>query len=278
MSVAPRLRATALGPSGIAALATDCLKRELATHPKPGLVSHVDDGAHRDMGFALLTLSADTLTPYFCRLAEAGAAGAPMGQLRALGVAAEAAMLEATRGVNTHRGALFGMGLLCAAAGFRASCQLASPLSHVIVSRWGKAILDGPISLHSHGAQAGRRHGVGGARLEAARGLPSVYGVGLPALRSGRRLARDEEAARVHACMALIAHVDDTNLLHRGGADGLAFAKAQAAAFLAAGGVGQNGWRARATALHASFVAKGLSPGGSGDLLAMTLFVDALER
>jgi triphosphoribosyl-dephospho-CoA synthase len=130
------------------------------------------------------------------------------------------------------------------------------------------------VPLRSHGAEAARRHGAGGARLEAAQGLPAVYGIGVPALRAGRAAARDEEAARVHACMALIAAVGDTNLLHRGGAAGLAFARREAQIFMDAGGVGQPDWRARATVVHEAFVARNLSPGGCADLLAMALFVD----
>jgi len=73
-----------------------------------------------------------------------------------------------------------------------------------------------------------------------------------------------------------IADVADTNLLHRGGVDGLRFAQASASAFLAAGGIGCPGWRKHADGIHQAFVARNLSPGGSADLLAMALFVDAL--
>ena len=109
------------------------------------------------------------------------------------------------------------------------TCLRRTPLSGAIIAeRWGEAILTGPVSLHSHGADAARYYGSGGARAEAAQGLPSVYKIALPALRAGRAFSRSDEAARVHACMALIASVEDTNLLHRGGLAGLAFAQAQA--------------------------------------------------
>ncbi len=88
----------------------------------------------------------------------------------------------------------------------------------------------------------------------------------------------DEEAARIQTCMTLIANVADTNLLHRGGPEGLRFAQASASVFLAAGGVASAGWRRRAVDIHHAFVARNLSPGGSADLLAMALFVDRLER
>ena len=95
--------------------------QELATWPKPGLVSHVDAGSHRDMDGAMLQRSAEVLRPFFVELAHAGWERSGMSHLRAIGLRAEAAMLTATGGVNTHRGAIFGLGLLCAAAGATAT-------------------------------------------------------------------------------------------------------------------------------------------------------------
>jgi triphosphoribosyl-dephospho-CoA synthase len=279
----PRRRGSVV-PELIADQAVLALMRELAAWPKPGLVSYVDNGSHRDMDAAMMKASAEALRVFFAELARAGQEGADMARLRAIGLRAEAGMLAVTSGVNTHRGAIFGLGLLCAAAG--AVCEetptgaaIASVrLGDVVSGRWAAEIGRGPIPLFSHGAQALRRHGAGGARAEAAGGFRSVYDVGLPALQEGRSLQpRDLDAPSVQACFALIAAVHDTNLLHRGGADGMRFASEAAAAFLYEGGVGVEDWRARATEVHAAFVARSLSPGGCADLLAMTLFVDALE-
>jgi triphosphoribosyl-dephospho-CoA synthase len=264
----------------VSATAARCLLTELETWPKPGLVSHVDSGSHTDMDADTFRASAAAIAPHFRALAEAGAEGCGMGRLRVIGLEAEAAMLAATSGVNTHRGAIFGMGLLCAAAGARASGRTDAGLSlGATVSRlWGDGILDGPIPLHSHGSRVSRRYGAAGARLEAAQGFPSVYRIGVPALRRGAINAPgDPEAARVEACFALIAAVEDTNLLHRAGPSGLRFAHLAARRFLDEGGVARPDWRARAQAVHESFIARRLSPGGSADLLAMTLFVEAQE-
>jgi triphosphoribosyl-dephospho-CoA synthase len=264
--------------AAIGDLAVDCLKREVATYPKPGLVSHIDNGAHHDMDAKLLNRSAETLRPFFVRLAEAGAAGGDMDRLRIIGIEAERVMLAATGGINTHRGAIFGMGLLAAAAGFRDAYGLSAPLGNIVAARWGAQIAAGPVMLHSHGAAVSRRYGAGGARAQAAAGFPALYTYGLPALRLGRSLApRDAEAARVQLCMALIAKLEDTNLLHRGGLGGLTFARRLAMIFLAQGGVGHPDWRRRAKMIHEAFVTRRLSPGGSADLLAMTLFTDACE-
>jgi triphosphoribosyl-dephospho-CoA synthase len=264
----------------IAALAARSLLLELETWPKPGLVSHVDQGSHVDMDATTFRASARAIQPYFAAMSDAGAEGCDMWNLRIIGLDAEAAMLEATSGVNTHRGAIFGLGLLCAAAGARAAALVDHHVSlgAVVASRWGRDIVDGPVLLHSHGERARRRYGTGGARAEAALGFPSVYQVGLPGLRRGARLAAiDDEAQRVEACFALISSVEDTNLLHRGGRDGLRFARQAAGRFIRCGGVGRPGWRAHARAVHESFVARRLSPGGSADILAMSLFVDACE-
>jgi triphosphoribosyl-dephospho-CoA synthase len=151
-------------------------------------------------------------------------------------------------------------------------------LGDVVIRHWAAEIGRGPIPLFSHGTGALRRYGAGGARGEAAGGFRSVYEVGWPALRRGRSLQpNDSDAPPVQACFALIAAVCDTNLLHRGGADGMRYASEAAASFLAQGGVSASDWRARAAAVHAAFVSRRLSPGGCADLLAMTLFVDALE-
>jgi triphosphoribosyl-dephospho-CoA synthase len=254
---------------------------ELETWPKPGLVSHVDNGSHDDMDAGTFRRSAAAIKPYFQDLADAAARGCGMGRLRTIGMEAEAAMLAATSGINTHRGAIFGLGLLCAAAGARAGGLVVPelPLGEVVSRLWGRSILDGPVLLHSHGSAARRQFRAGGARGEAAQGFPNVYQIGLPALRRAAcAVPNDAEAVRVEACFALIASVEDTNLLHRGGLDGLRFARRSTRYFLDAGGVRRPGWRERAQSVHEDFVARRLSPGGSADLLAMTLFVDAHER
>ncbi|MEB2486459.1 triphosphoribosyl-dephospho-CoA synthase MdcB [Burkholderia multivorans] len=283
MSAAAVCRAPAASWSDadrIAALAERSLVLEIETYPKPGLVSHVDTGSHSDMDAATFARSAAVLRPFFAELADAGARDAEMAALRKIGLRAEHAMLAATGGVNTHRGAIFGLGLLCAAAGARVRGGAAGTptLGAWVAHRWGADILGGPRLPDSHGERASRRYGVGGARREAADGFATVYGIGLPALRrAARDVPDDPEAARVDACFALIAALDDTNLLHRGGQDGLDFARATARAFVARGGVRARDWRRHAVAAHRAFVARRLSPGGAADLLAMSLFVDAFD-
>jgi len=268
----------------IAADAEHCLRLEVDTWPKPGLVSVVDTGSHDDMDAGTFARSAAAIRPFFAEMAQAGAARGDMAVLRRIGVRAEHAMLAATGGVNTHRGAIFGLGLLCAAAGRRSAdgsymgATKVPTLGEIVAQHWGAEILGGPRPSSSHGEVAGRLYGVGGARREAADGFASVYRVGVPALREAEWLRPgDAAAARVHACFALIAAVADTNLLHRGGTAGLEFAQQTARGFLACGGVGALDWLAHAEAAHRAFVVRRLSPGGAADLLAMSLFAATFD-
>src|SRR5271169_796091 len=160
----------------IADRAVEALLAELAAWPKPGLVSYVDPGSHEDMDAALLEASALSLHPFFAELTEAGQRHSSMDALREIGIRAEAKMLSVTGGVNTHRGAIFGLGLLCAAVGFQTGAQLEdTSTGSVVAQQWGKDIHRGPIPLFSHGSTALRRYGAGGARAEAAAGFPSIY-------------------------------------------------------------------------------------------------------
>ena len=263
----------------VAALAHEVLVAEVMTWPKPGLVSHVDAGSHDDMDAGTLLRSAEAIRPFFAELVEAGASDAGMPILRAIGLRAEERMMAATCGVNAHRGAIFSLGLICAAEGAAGVGTLsAEERAAAVGRRWGQEIRLTPSPRSTHGAQAARLHGVGGAAAEAAEGFPTVRTVGLPALRRGRRLAPDDpEAARVECFFGLMAVVDDTNLLHRGGMPGLNFAREAAAQFLEAGGIAAPDWRKQAERSHRAFVARRLSPGGSADLLAATLLLEILE-
>lgn len=258
----------------LAASAERALREELAVYPKPGLVSHHDSGSHVDMTAWHFERSIDALRPYFVEVARAGARGAAFETLRALGVGAEQAMLRATAGVNTHRGAIFALGLLVAAAAGPDD----GPLGERVRARWGDALRGHSSPPGSHGDTARRRHGAGGALREAAAGFPSVYHVGLPGLRAAARRTGDARRASVHAFFCLLAAVEDTNLLHRGGAAGLEWARTRARAFLDGGGVFAADWERSAVDVHLRFVERRLSPGGCADLLAATLLVDALEQ
>lgn len=262
--------------------AIGCLYAELALYPKPGLVSLVDNGSHTDMDATTFMRSMFALRHYFSRITRAGADDASFGALKLLGIDAEARMLEATGGVNTHRGAIFGLGMLCAAIGRAAAQGVAmtpDALRAVLLLRWGEELAAHCTqnATTSHGLVAAALHGASGAREEAALGFPSVFEVGLPALRGTLAARRSMRHARVDALFALMAHVSDTNVYHRGGAAGAATVREQARRFLDAGGTANPAWLERAVQCHRLFVEHRLSPGGAADLLAATCLVHAVS-
>ena len=261
--------------------AVRALHAELTLYPKPGLVSPVDRGAHDDMDAATFQRSLFVLRHAFIELAAAGAAGAPFEVLRGIGLCAERRMLAATGGVNTHRGAIFSLGLLAAAAGYRQARGLrvgADDLAETVVRCWGDAIAAAaPAASGSHGDRVVRRHGVRGARDEALAGFPTLVGTAVPALRATFAALGCRERARVQTLFAVMAELEDTNVVHRGGMDGLAWLRGEARGFLDAGGVHAAGWRERAVALHRECIARWISPGGSADTLAAAIFVNGFS-
>jgi triphosphoribosyl-dephospho-CoA synthase len=256
------------------------LKREADAWPKPGLVTPVDAGSHRDMHYLIFVNSIAALRGYFADMAEAGAHDASYPELQAIAIAAETRMLAATRGANTHRGAIFNLGLLAAAAGMRTAqpAMTAWSCGRVVARRWGAAILAARVSAPaSHGKAVWQRYRAGGARDEAAAGFPSVYRVGLPALRHLLARGVGEEEALIGTLMTLMATLYDTNLLWRGGEAGLRDVQAAADAFNCDGGVLQPDWRTPLLGMHRWMVARNLSGGGSADLVAACWLAHTLE-
>ena len=279
-AIAPRDDASFHATLGRAAIAS--LYDELALEPKPGLVSFADAGSHDDMDASTFLRSLFALRHFFVRVAAQGARSAAFAPLETLGIEAEARMLRATAGVNTHRGAIFTLGLLCASAGAARAAGLpcdAATLRGTLRARWGDALASRALrASDTHGARAARVHGLRSASEEAAQGLPTLFDHVLPALRAARRAGADDRGAKLHALFTAMAVVDDTNLVHRGGLQGLRDARSLACKFLAEGGGLSADAPARAARVHAIFVQRRLSPGGAADLLAAACWAERVER
>ena len=263
-------------------LARRALLDEAALSPKPGLVDRRGNGAHSDLSFPLMSRSAIAIEPWFGKMCAVARGAQPNHRLRMqLGVVgrnAERAMFRATGGVNAHRGAIWVLGLLIAGAAMDPRDRFTA---HAIARRAADlARLDDPSAPRtvSHGSIATRRFGVSGARGEAIAGFPQVVQCALPMLRSRRRAGAPENVARLDALLAIMARLSDTCLLHRGGCAALGAAQEGAAEVMEAGGSGTSrGWQ-RLGRLDRRLLAMNASPGGSADLLAATLFLDAVEH
>ena len=256
--------------ASLSVAATRALLEELDTTPKPGLVDRNGNGAHLDLSFGRLHASALALEGVFAKLASVAVDAQPSTELREeigeIGRRGERAMLAESGGTNTHRGALWSLGLLVAAAASTNSRDSDA------ISRRAADFARLPDRFagygHSHGRVASRRFGARGARGEAAAGFPHVTKIALPALRAG--------VAAPDVLLRLVATLDDTCVLHRGGAEALIAARYAARAALRAGGVSTKRGRAAIARLDAALLARNASPGGCADVLASALFLSSL--
>ena len=277
----PSPAAAPLTPQAIGRAATLALHDELALSPKPGLVTLVDNGSHDDMTAHTFVRSLFALRGYFVRIAALGAAGAPFEALERCGIDAEARMLAATGGINTHRGAIFTLGLLCAAAGAAASTDrlpTRERLRSTLLNHWG-GDLAARTTLQSAlpGGIAARRYGLRSASAEAALGFPVLFETALPALRGAAAQGLGRQSALLHTLFHIMATLDDSNLAHRGGLEGLRHVQQVAGRYLSAGGGGRPDGVAAAFDIGHDFVARRLSPGGAADTLAAACLVARLE-
>ena len=258
-------------PAAIGKKAREALEREVLLTPKPGLVDAANSGAHKDMDKGTFLRSAAVLEPWFQVMAERGGAlpkedpPALLAALRPIGLRAEEEMYAATDGVNTHKGALFSLGLLCAAAGrlqaqgspltAGALCTLCAELTAGITRREMQA-------ADTHGLIVHARYGAKGVRGEAESGFESVRDLALPHL--------DKENGVYLALLHLIAHVRDTNVLHRAGEEGLAWLQGRAVQVLEDFSI------PALEQLDRECIERNISPGGCADLLAISFFIQSV--
>lgn len=265
----------------LADLAVDALIDEADLSPKPALVDRRGNGAHTDLHLGLMHASALSLWPAFKAMADAAIefdeVGLPLREaLGRIGRDGEQTMLATTHGVNTHRGAIWALGLLVAAAALECTNTKASA---VTLRAARLALLDdryAPRPL-SHGAQVAQRYGARGAREEAQLGFPAVIQRALPQLKLSRAAGHGEQNARLDALLAIMTTLSDTCVLYRAGELGLQTMQVGAQAVLDAGGSTSLAGRRRLHELDQQLIALNASPGGAADLLAACLFIDRIE-
>lgn len=268
----------------LADLAVRALLTEARTTPKPGLVDGRNSGSHRDMDLALFEKSARSLRAHFAafyRLARENARRPHDGLyllLQKEGVLAERSMLAATGGVNTHKGAVFSMGLILGALGLFSeeepfSVSLLSDFARHLAAMAPLAQLRTPIA-QTAGASL-YRCGIGGVRGEALEGFPTVAEHALPFYRALLSRGLEGEYARCLTLLRILTLTEDSNLHRRGGAAGAAFARGEAERLLSAP---QLPTKEALCALDDAFIARNLSPGGAADLLALTELIYLLEE
>lgn len=288
-------------PERISEAAVRALIREAETTPKPGLVDRRNNGSHSDMSLEMLLRSARSLKPYFRECARAGMKleeADAFPTLRALGMEAEKTMLNATGGVNAHKGAIFSLGLLTASA---AACLRSFEAdAEKICARAGRMAAPhmeahfrslGAETAYSFGDRLFLATGLRGARGEAADGFPSVLRIALPALDAeemgnpaevvGSSVMADgnsampdaEEPSGAYALLRLAVEMDDTTLIRRGGRSRAEAAKREIRALLDSGIT-----REKVETLDDQFIRENLTLGGCADLLACAYFLRAVRE
>ncbi len=240
--------------------AKTALLRELSLTPKPGLVDRNGSGAHSDMDFGLFEKSVDAIAPFFEKAVMNGFSGGGIKELEKLGIEAENAMFAATNGINTHKGAVFLFLLLLSAYG-KCLKNSGNVLSEASAIAEMKELPD-----DTHGALIRERYGKVGAVYEAKNGFPLAV-LGAKALENG-----ESELKTLFEIMSLC---DDSTLLYRGGKEALDFVKTSAAKALS---LSEKELQKESERLDVEFIKRGISPGGSADILALSFFLSGMEK
>lgn len=289
-------------PYIIAHLATQALQAELDTTPKPGLVDKDNNGAHRDMDYALMQRSIDTLHPYFVKLALLGCADAlpTHTSIRDIGIEAEKAMLSATNGVNTHKGALFSMGLAVVAAAHEER-KIAANEEQILKERNGgedvlvslqttiKALAASfPDTNGTHGSKAKLLSkgttAIKGALDNAREGYEMLFAEWLPFYIERRK---EHDAYTLHkTLLRIMCDLDDTNVIYRTDLATAEEVKQEARALLdsfSKAHTAEDKEKRIAAELLAlkdmdkRYTARNISPGGAADMLSLTIFIGSIQ-
>lgn len=274
-------------PYIIAHLATQALQAELDTTPKPGLVDKDNNGAHRDMDYALMQRSIDTLHPYFVQLALLGCADAlpTHTSIRDIGIEAEKAMLSATNGVNTHKGALFSMGLAVVAAAHEER-KIAANEEQILKERNGgedilvslqttiKALAASfPDTNGTHGSKAKLLSkgttAIKGALDNAREGYEMLFAEWLPFYIERRK---EHDAHTLHkTLLRIMCDLDDTNVIYRTDLATAEEVKQEARALL------DSFSKAALKEMDRHYTTRNISPGGAADMLSLTIFIGSIQ-
>lgn len=270
-------------PYIIAHLATQALQAELDTTPKPGLVDKDNNGAHRDMDYALMQRSIDTLHPYFVKLALLGCADAlpTHTSIRDIGIEAEKAMLSATNGVNTHKGALFSMGLAVVAAAHEKDTDSLQTTIKALAASF-------PDTNGTHGSKAKLLSkgttAIKGALDNAREGYEMLFAEWLPFYIERRK---EHDAYTLHkTLLRIMCDLDDTNVIYRTDLATAEEVKQEARALLdsfSKAHTAEDKEKRIAAELLAlkdmdkRYTARNISPGGAADMLSLTVFVGSVQ-
>lgn len=267
---------------------TQAILLEVSTHPKPGLVTRLSDGAHKDMSIFTFMMSSAVLSKAFNDLQDIGQAhrgtlAELFCKLRSYGVGAEAELLRVTKGVNTQRGILFAGGIVSAVSGYAMNMGLSRDALLPMIKEMAAGLVARELKNLDHAAMtAGEKlyykYGITGIRGEVENGFPSVVNYGLPALEDAFDKGATINDALVHALISLMTVVEDSNVIWRTDYDTLLEVQRIAKNILSLGSVFTEKGRMAIAETERYFLQRRISPGGSADLLSVTITLYLLEH
>ena len=268
-------------PQEIAQNAEKALLYEVVTNPKPGLVDPADRGPHPDMDVYLFINSSLSLGEYFRQAAKIGTNFTDTDlremfkKLRQAGIQAEKTMFEATKKINTHKGAIFSLGLFVCASAY---CQRHRDLDEFeVISKMTQGLVKHDLGQKSDtaGERQFLKYGKGGVRAEAEAGYPIVKNVALPFL---AKSTGELNTCLLDTLMKIVSQIEDSNLIKRAGnIQVVKWSHEQAEKYLDLGGYGTAAGKEFMQELNRIFKEKNYSLGGSADILIITIFM-ALQR
>lgn len=261
---------------------------EVCASPKPGMVTRFSNGSHQDMSILTFAMSSAILIKTFHDLQQTGYSfvGPPeklLPVIRAYGIKAEHRLLQVTKGVNTQRGILFSGGILSAAAGYAAArkkmrAHLLTVVRQMTAGLVQRELKGGKKEGGTAGERLFRDCQVVGIRGEVEKGFPSVTEYGLPALKEAFARGADLNDALVHSLLSLMTVVEDSNVIWRTDLTTAQEVRDTARKILDEGSVFSTSGREKLSAAEKYFVSRRISPGGSADLLSITIALYLLER
>lgn len=267
---------------------TQAILLEVSTHPKPGLVTRLSNGAHKDMSIFTFMMSSAVLSKAFNDLQDIGQAhrgtlAELFCKLRSYGVGAEAELLRVTKGVNTQRGILFAGGIVSAVSGYAMNMGLSRDALLPMIKEMAAGLVARELKNIDHAAMtAGEKlyykYGITGIRGEVENGFPSVVNYGLPALEDAFDQGATINDALVHALISLMTVVEDSNVIWRTDYDTLLEVQRIAKNILSLGSVFTEKGRMAIAETERYFLQRRISPGGSADLLSVTITLYLLEH
>ncbi len=278
----------------ISEIAIESMLLEVSATPKPGLVDRNNSGSHKDMDFCTFMKSSASQihTFYKCALEGLKFEGKDKKELlkliRPIGIEGENKMFKATGGINTHKGLIFSLGIIAVAVGVQYKetrqqnmdvndiCHQVTEITEGIVSRELED-LNNKTAL-TYGEELYKKYGVKGIRGEAESGFLTVRNHSLPVLQELMKNNDNINDNLVQVLLHLMTVTEDINILGRHGIEQLEFVKSSAKKALSLGGIFTEKGRKKIFELDNEFIQKNISPGGSADLLAVTLMLYSLEN